>query len=195
MQFSLETVMSWLLVYRYLVLFPLVMVEGPIVTVLAGFIASLGYINFWLAYAVVTVGDLVGDCVYYVIGRWGRGRFIDRWGRFIGITKDRIATLDQHFDAHTGKTLLAGKVMHAVGGAILVAAGVARVPFLQFIWYNLLGTLPKSLLLIVVGYYFGKAYASIDSYLNYVGVAIMILVVFVLLFYFLLHRLFRRRSV
>ena len=39
------TVISWLLAYRYAILFPLVIIEGPIVTILAGFLASLGQFN------------------------------------------------------------------------------------------------------------------------------------------------------
>ncbi|PJE76129.1 hypothetical protein COV04_01200 [Candidatus Uhrbacteria bacterium CG10_big_fil_rev_8_21_14_0_10_48_11] len=193
MHFSLELIVNWLFAYPYLVLFPAVVIEGPIVTVLAGFAVSLGYLNFLLAYTLVVVGDLVGDSLYYALGRWGRDSSLHRWGRLVGVTPERVERLDQHFEAHTGKTLLAGKFMHAIGGAILVAAGAARVRFLTFIWYNLLGTLPKSFLLLLVGYYFGKAYATIDRYLNYTGIAIIILVAFVFLLQFIVRSL-RKKS-
>ena len=42
------TVLTWLLAYRYVILFPLVVIVGPIVTILAGFLASLGQFNLFI---------------------------------------------------------------------------------------------------------------------------------------------------
>jgi membrane protein DedA with SNARE-associated domain len=39
------------------------------------------------------------------------------------------------------------------------------MPFPSYLWYNLLGTLPKSLALVAIGYTFGYAYNQIDSYI------------------------------
>ena len=47
----------------------------------------------------------------------------------------------------------------------------------RFVFFNALGTLPKSLALLVVGYYFGKAYGQAGSVLNYLAVGMVGLVV------------------
>ena len=59
-----------LFTYSYLILFPLVVVEGPIVTIIAGFLVSLGFMDFIPTYLTIVSGDLVGDFVYYSAGRW-----------------------------------------------------------------------------------------------------------------------------
>jgi membrane protein DedA with SNARE-associated domain len=51
--FSLIQVIGWLVHYKYVVLFPIMVVEGPIITVLAGFLASLGSLNLLAAYSIV----------------------------------------------------------------------------------------------------------------------------------------------
>lgn len=170
--------------YRYLLLFPIVVVEGPIATILAGFLVSLGYLDFPLAYGLAVAADLLGDTLYYLVGRFGAKRVVDRWGKYLGISWDQIEKLDRHFERHVGKTLLLGKLTHGAGGLILLAAGAAEVPYPAFLWFNLLGTLPKSLALLLVGFYFGHAYRSIRTYLNDIALITIGIVVLVGLGYF-----------
>jgi membrane protein DedA with SNARE-associated domain len=167
--------------YGYLALFPLVVLEGPIVSVLAGFLASLGIFNFFLLFFVVVAGDVTGDLAHYAIGRWGRKKFIDRWGKYLGLTNERVLQVEKHFEKHQAKTLLLGKISHGIGGIPLVAAGVARMPLGEFFLINLVATLPKSLALLLLGYFFGRAAARINSIFELVafllaGSAILFLV-------------------
>jgi len=176
-----------LLRFNYLFLFPAVVVEGPIITVLAGFLTSLGSFNLFLVFATVVAGDLAGDWIHYAVGRWGRERFIERWGKYIGITNERVSRLEKHFEKHRIKTLLAGKISHGIGGAVLVAAGLANVPLREFLLINFLVTLPKSLALLLVGYYFGQAYAIINSYLEmwgFISLGVIVLAGMIYFFYY-----------
>lgn len=180
---SLEHILFLLGTYQYLFLFPLVVVEGPIATVLAGFLASVGQLNLLLTYGVIVVADVTGDSLYYAFGRYGGRKFIERWGRFVGIKMQAVERMEKHFKQHAGKTLVIGKVTHAVGAVVLVAGGIAKVPFWKFVWYNLLPTIPKSLLLLLLGFYFGQAYAKINTYLDNAAIGIVLLtIVFVVVY-------------
>ncbi len=152
--------------YGYLILFPIMVLEGPIITIIAGLLVSLGVLSFPLTYGLAVTADLLGDTLYYLAGRYGANRVVDHWGKYLGISWGQIERLKRHFDRHTGKTLLIGKLTHGAGGMILLAAGVGQVPYLSFFWFNLLGTLPKSLALLLVGFYFGHGYQRINRYLN-----------------------------
>ncbi len=158
-------------------------------TIIGGFLVSLGYLNFFLAYLVLLFGDLVGDSLYYSIGRWGRNRFIERWGRYVGITAERLALMEAYFEKHGGKSLFFGKLTHAVGGVILVAAGMAKVPFWKFIWYNFLATLPKALILMLIGFYFGQAYAQLNRYLDYTALVTVAVVVLLIILYLVVRKI------
>ncbi len=139
------------------ILLPLAILEGPIVTVLAGYAARLGIFQVPVAFAIVVLGDLVGDSVLYMLGRSGLRRIPVRWLARLGLDPDREATLSSHFAEKGGRTLILGKITHSAGAPILVAAGLARMPFLPFLWYNLLGTLPKSAVFLALGYMLGEA--------------------------------------
>jgi membrane protein DedA with SNARE-associated domain len=184
--FSLAHLSELLLQYRYIILFPLAIVEGPLITVIAGFSASLGYLNLWLSYIVIVAGDLVADLLHYAAGRWGRETFIKKYGKYIGIHAERVEGLEKHFGRHGGKTLLIGKASHGVGGMFLVAAGLARMPFWRFFWFNALGTFIKSLVLLGIGYYFGRALGKINSlfdFLALLSVSAFLTAVFIYIYY------------
>jgi membrane protein DedA with SNARE-associated domain len=156
-----------------LLLFPITIVEGPIITIIAGFLASLKILEFFTTYAIVVIGDLVGDALYYILGRYGRSGFLDKWGKYIGLTAGNLQKVEGHFNDHGGKTLLFGKLSHGVGAAILTAAGMGNMRFGKFIFFNAAGTLPKSLLLMLAGYYFGSAVTHINSMLELLGAIVL----------------------
>lgn len=188
MIFSFSQIIQGLIYYKYWILFPIVIVEGPIITIISGFLSSLGYLNIFIVYGVVVFGDVAGDIIYYASGRWGRSWFLERWGRYIGITADRIRQMEKHFENHSGKTLIAGKLSHAIGGVILVTAGVAKVPFWKFVWFNFIATLPKTLVLLLIGFYFGRAYAEFSRYLNYTSFAMIALALLFAIIYLIMRK-------
>ena len=50
---------------------PLSVIEGPIVTVLAGWLSSVIGAQIWQIALVVIAGDLLGDVIFYAAGRAG----------------------------------------------------------------------------------------------------------------------------
>ena len=151
--------------YGYAALFVAAVVEGPIATVIGAFLASLGFLDVALVYAVAVAGDLIGDLLLYGVGRSG-WMPLGAWRRPLSArNQQRLAALKGRFRAHPGATLVFGKLTHAAGFLILLAAGAARVPVATFLGYNLLGTLPKSAAFMLIGYFAGAAYSRINSYL------------------------------
>ncbi len=186
--FTIAHLVPLLAAYTYAVLFPLTVVEGPIVSILAGFLCFLGFANPYLVLPIIVAGDITGDCIWYAAGRWGRRGFSGRWARYLGVTPDRLRRIEKHFEKHSGKTLILGKLTQALGALVLVGAGIARVRPRRFIMFNLLATVPKSLALLLVGYFFGRAYGQAASVLNYLALAMAALVVLAVVAYLIPRR-------
>ena len=125
---SLDLIYNLLPHYGYLLLFPIAVIEGPIITIIAAFLASQGYLNIAVVYLVVVVADLVGDLLYYLIGRLGKQPMIKWWEKRLGLTQARLNRLKEHYISHGGRTLLIGKLTHSVGFIVLIAAGAAEMP-------------------------------------------------------------------
>ena len=88
--------------------------------------------------------------------------------------------------------MLFGKWGHAFGFPILVSAGAVKENFYEFFWVSVGGTIPKTLFLVLIGFYFGAAYTNIDRYFTDAAIAIVVLAAVVALAYWLLGKTARR---
>lgn len=166
--------------------------EGPLVTVFAGYLAFRGYVNPLFVLAVVVAADLTGDLALYGAGRWSRGDVVMRWSKHVGVTPRRLELVERHFARHGGKTLVAGKAMQVVGAAILFTAGAARMRLRWFVGYNLLATVPKSLALLLIGYFFGRVITQVGTVLGSMTLLTSGTLVLVVLLYVLPRRYLQR---
>jgi membrane protein DedA with SNARE-associated domain len=166
----MEELQHAIAVYGYVALLPLAVIEGPAVTVFAAFLAAQGLLDVGVVYAVVVLGDLLGDALYYVGGRFLLQRLVTWHSAWATQLRHRVGVLAQRVRARAGAMLLFGKLTHSAGFAVLLAAGAAHVPIRRFLAYNLLGTLPKSLLFVVIGYWFGRLYIAMQGDLRIAGV-------------------------
>jgi len=182
----IQTILPWLVQYKYWLIFPAAIIEGPIIMIITGFLASLGVVNFIFAFVVVTIGDFIGDSVYYLIGKYGKETFIRKYGKYIGITLEREVRIENYFAQHANQTLLIGKFAHGIGSLVLVAAGLASVSYKKLLAFNGPTTAIKSLLLLLLGFYFGQIYLRLNAFLNYIS--LFLFAVFIFLYVVILRR-------
>ena len=187
---SLDHILTILEHYKYVLIFPIMIVEGPIITVISGFLIYLGFLNAFITFPLLIVGDLIGDCTYYAIGRYGSNtKWVKKIIHYVGYDEKSEEFLEKHFEKHTVKTLLIAKVSHGLGIPVQIAAGMAKVNSLKYIWVELLGTAPKTLFLLVLGFYLGRSYLKINSYLHFFAFTVIAIVVFVILYFILRKRI------
>jgi membrane-associated protein len=155
---------------------PMAVIEGPIVTVIAAYLAKLGYMQIFAVYWVCVLGDLIGDGMYYWIGRLGPALLPDRWLARLGMTEARKLALEGHFATKGARTLLLGKWTHSVGLPIMLASGAARMNFPAYMAWNLIGTLPKTAVFALIGWFIGHAYTAIDTWIWRVSLALVLVV-------------------
>lgn len=174
---------SLLEVYGYLVLLPLAIMEGPIVTVIGGLLSSLQMMNPFIVYGIIVFGDIVGDAFWYSVGRFGRHWRFTKWiEKMFGITENRIEKLREQFTQHRYKMTLLAKVAYGLGSAGLVAAGVVRIPYLMFAITCLVISMTQAALFLTIGYLFGAAYEQIGQYLDYFATVVFVLSLFGIVF-------------
>lgn len=155
MSLPIETVLALLEAHPYLLLFPLVLVEGPVATVAAGLLVATGLMNWPAALAVAVAADLAGDSLYYALGRSARrpgaGRLLAR----LGLTEERLAGMEALFGRNDGKALVGAKIADVAAVPVFVAAGLAKVGYGRFLAWTAAATVPKAGLLMVLGYFAG----------------------------------------
>ena len=168
--------------YGYAIIFPIAVLEGPIVSILAGLLVSLGKLNFTLVFLIVIIGDVVGDTMYYSLGRWGE-KLVRKHGFHIGITEDRLEQTKKFFEEKHHKAVAISKLTHGIGFVGLIVAGILKIPFPKYIKACFIVTFIQALVLITIGVLFGHAYIQIAKYLNYFAAIISVAVLIIIVFY------------
>ena len=148
-------ILSLLEAHPYLWLFPLAVVEGPLVAMVAGSMVSLGLVSWPLAYPLVVAADLVGDTAFYILGRFGHRLWVRRALGRLGVKRSSLDRLEALFRKKGARVLVGGKLTHFAGAPVLAAAGLAGVGYGRFLLWNLVATVPKSAALMAAGYLFG----------------------------------------
>lgn len=151
--------------YKYIILLPLATLEGPFVMMFSGSLIKLEYLSFWPAFVILMCGDLLADIWWYWVGRtWGE-RFIRRFGKFFGITMAEVEKVKTIFHLRKNTILFVSKVTMGFGFAIavLLTAGMVRIPFKTYLLMNGLGQIVWTGLLVAVGFFFGNFYQSLNS--------------------------------
>lgn len=174
--FSLESLEALIRAHGLLIMTPLAILEGPVVTVIAGYFARLGYLSLTGIFAVVMAVEVFGDLLFYSLGRWviGADGKPPRWLIRLGLTQERLEKVVSSFGSKGGRILVTGKLTHSAGALVLTAAGMARMPLMPFMFYNIIAAIPKTLFLMAIGWLFGDMLAEVNSWLLYFSFILLI---------------------
>lgn len=173
-----QHIFTFLQHYGYFIMLPLMIIEGPVATIIAAMLASLGAFNVFVVWLFSILGDVIGDVVLYSLGyRYGLG-FVRRVGRYIGITEKLVTRMEKYFARHGGKTIFAVKSTTGLCWATWVAAGIVRMDFKKFVKYSILGGIVWSSFLVAMGYFYGYLWREIKTYIEWAGWIIFVAAVF-----------------
>lgn len=178
---TLPDIAQWIITFgtthEYLVYGAIVVIacaEGPWISLILGVLLSLGFFYFWPIYIALMVGDLIGDVVWYFIGRRYGHSFIGKHGHRFSITEVGVERMTRLFHTHKHVVLFLSKITNGLGFAIvtLMTAGMVRIPFGRYILVNMIGQLVWTGFLLAVGYFFSNLYITIDNVLGKVTLTV-----------------------
>jgi len=155
---SFNGALAWVKSAGYFLMFIAMVIEGPVITSAAAFAAALGYFNIFIIFLLSIAGDLVGDYIYYGIGYFGRVHFVEKYGHRVGLTEKRLKNMERLIKKHPKKTLAAIKLAPLLPAPGLMMIGASRMSVRRYTWLTFVVALPKTLLFMALGYYFGAAY-------------------------------------
>jgi membrane protein DedA with SNARE-associated domain len=171
MDFSnFNVVLPWLIANGYWLIFLAMCIEGPIVVAAASFACALGVFNPTIIFVLAFFGDVLPDALYYGIGFWGRESVVDKFGRYFGLTSERIKKIEELGKQHLIKTLLAIKLTPLAPLPGIMAIGAIKASFKKFLAIISIFTIPKVIIFMIIGYYFGEMYDKVFKYIEQGGV-------------------------
>ena len=162
----LAEITALLSAYKYWAIFPLALVEAPLMSIVIGFFAATGRLSIYPAFGIVILGDFIGDTVLYVFGRWCRPAFAKHGGR-IKLSQERFRKAMARFELHDRRAIVISKLVHGIGFTGLIVAGSLKIPYSRFITTAVVVTILQSAVLTALGLFSGSAYQALARYLGY----------------------------
>jgi membrane-associated protein len=183
---------QWVIQHGYPLLFIIMLIEGPVITAAAAFAAALHYMNIWIVLLISVLANFIPDIAYYAIGYWGRETFVNKYGHYLGITPEHVARVEKLAGEHSGKSLFIIKMVPFLATPGLILVGATKMEIKKYALWSIAIIIPSSLLYLIIGYYFGTAYVTIDKYLHLGGYLIAAALVIILLIAYFQRKYFAR---
>jgi membrane protein DedA with SNARE-associated domain len=122
------------------------------------------------------LGNTLGSLAGWGIGAYGGRPLLERRGRWLHATPDRLDRAERWFDRFGPFAVLVGLSTPVVRSFIAIPAGIFRVPFVRFALLALLGCIPWCFGLTGAGWALGKSYNRLHHDFKYVYFAVAALV-------------------
>jgi undecaprenyl-diphosphatase len=181
-----ETIYELISSYGYLIVFLLVGIEsfgipvpGETALITAAAFGALGRLNIYGVVAVATAGAILGDNAGYWIGKKGGMALVRKYGSYLHLDEKKIEKMHGFFERHGPKTIFLGRFISLLRCWAAVLAGVARMPYGTFMFWNALGGIIWATIFGTLGYFFGKNLPLLERYLGQASMAVALLVALV----------------
>src|SRR5258705_11063203 len=136
---------------------------SEIIMPFSGYLVSTGQMNLWLVALAGAVGCVLGSLVAYWVGSKGRRPLIEKYGRYVLVSRHDLDMADRWFASHGEIIVFVSRLLPAIRTFIAFPAGMARMNLKRFVLYTFAGSLPWCLGLAYVGQKLGEKWNKDDT--------------------------------
>ena len=129
------------------------------------------------AYLAVVVAGVIGYQLGAIAGWWigdhGGRPYLERHGRWLHLTSDRLDRADRWFDRWDDWAVFVGRITPVARSFISIPAGVFEMPFRRYNVLTLLGNALWCVVLAGAGWGLGTSYSKLHHDFRYLEVAVV----------------------
>jgi membrane protein DedA with SNARE-associated domain len=133
---------------------------SEIIMPFSGYLVFTGRFDLALVATAGAIGCNLGSAVAYAVGYVGGRPLVERWGRYVLLSRHDLELVDRFFARWGGITVFICRLLPVVRTFIALPAGIARMPQLRFHLYTFLGSWPWCYALAYVGFRLGERWQS-----------------------------------
>jgi len=163
-------------------------IPSEIVIPFSGFLVVKEGFSFWGVVLASSLGCLIGSDISYFIGRWGGRPFLEKYGKYLLITKKDITISERWFDKYGEWTTFLSRMLPFIRTFISLPLGIYKVGFAKFNLFTFVGSFFWSLLLTYLGVIAGNNWEIVQKYIEKFSLLI-VLITLAAIVYFVYHKL------
>lgn len=187
MDFISQSLISYLLLYKYITIFSIAFLAAFIVPIPSGNVlmasgafASVGYLDIYIVVVLSIVGNILGDNLGYLISR----KYGEKVLSFIGLRKilqsKKFKNLEISFNKNPGFIIFISRFEILSTLSINLLSGLSKTPYKKYLYHEIAGSISQVIFYSFIGYFFANSWESIGSTIGRVG----IIVIFILILFF-----------
>jgi membrane protein DedA with SNARE-associated domain len=167
--------------WNYVLLSVLIVVQGPIATLLGGAAAAAGLLRTPYVLLSGVVGNLVADVVWYSAGHAGKPAWVLRYGRWLGVREWHLERLLHVMRQHSTKVLLLAKLSAGLAVPALIAAGLSRLQWRKWFPVVFAGETVWTGSLVIVGFYATEVITQVEQGARILALSVSAFLLFLIL--------------
>jgi membrane protein DedA with SNARE-associated domain len=131
--------------------------------------------GFWAYLAIAlagTIGYVLGSIVGWAIGLYGGRPYVERHGRWLHLSAEKLDKADRWFERYGDAFVLIGRVTPVVRSFVAVPAGIGRMPLGRYTLLTVPGSAAWCFALAGVGWALGANWETFHHAFRYADYAI-----------------------
>lgn len=148
-------------------------IPSEVILPFAGYLVSLGHMDFYLTLAVATAAAVAGSLIDYAIGL--KGVEVLTKYRLLGRTvfsEKQLKVAGNYFTRYGSIMVFVGRLIPIVRTLISFPAGAVKMPLSKFVAYTVAGCVLWNSILLYVGFYLGSRWQEVANVSHYLVIAV-----------------------
>jgi membrane protein DedA with SNARE-associated domain len=155
---------------------------GATIVVFSGFLSAQGYLDFGDLIWFAAIGAIVGDSLSYYLGTKGTQLFKNE-NKFL--KEHHIDAGNAYFKKHGNKSIFFARFISFLRPIVPFVAGLTKMDFGPFIFWNVLSGFLWAILHITLGYFFGGALGVVVKWTGRISLFFLIVILIILVWIFI----------
>jgi len=129
---------------------------------------------FLVLITLLIIAAVIGNIFGYWFGKKTGETLFSRENSFL-FRKKHLLTTKDFYNKHGGKTLILGRFLPIIRTFAPILAGIININIKLFMVYNFIGAVAWIGSIASVGYFLGKKFPTIENYIGYIVVGLIII--------------------
>ena len=160
---------------------------SEVIMTFAGFVVNEGKLSLTNIILAGILGNLLGSLITYYIGLKGARPLLEKYGKYILITKEKLDNADKWFNKHGDAAVFFGRMLPGIRTFISLPAGINKMDINKFVIYTIIGSGIWTSILAVIGIELGKDWNIISQYFRIFDIIIGIAILLIIIYYGIKH--------
>jgi membrane protein DedA with SNARE-associated domain len=188
MDYLLQTIIPYLLFYKYTTIFVIAFGAALIVPIPSGSIlmaasafASVGYFNIYWVIVLSIIGNILGDNIgYWIARKYGR-EVLSKIGFRRVLESKSFKMIEDKFNKHPGFIIFASRFEVLSTLSVNLLSGISKTPYKKYLLYELFGSIAQVCMYSLLGYFFADSWESVNTIVGKVSLIVVLILVLVII--------------